>query len=214
MDEFYDARNRMVDEQLMKRGIKNLQVLETMRKLQRHLFVDKKYLKDAYNDSPVSIDCSQTISQPYIVALMTELIEPNKNKKILEIGTGSGYQTAILAETCKKIYSLERHGLLAKKAEAIIKNLGYKNVTIKVADGTLGWHEKSPFDAIIVTAAAPEVPDALVQQLKDRGNLVIPIGSHYQQNLKLISKRGDSYISKIICGCVFVPLIGREGWKE
>ncbi len=214
MDEYYEARNRMVEEQLLNRGIKNLQVLEAMRKVERHLFVDKKYVQEAYNDSPVSIDCSQTISQPYIVALMTELLSPNKDKKVLEIGTGSGYQTAILAELCKKVYSVERHTLLAKKADDLIKSLGYKNVTIKVTDGTLGWQEKSPFDAIIVTASAPDIPEALIQQLKNRGNMVIPIGSHYQQSLKLISKRGDSYISKTICSCVFVPLIGREGWKE
>ncbi len=214
MDEFFDARKKMVEEQLITRGINNQQVLKIMQKVQRHLFVDKDSLKAAYKDSPLSIDCSQTISQPYIVALMTEQIEPSKNKKILEIGTGSGYQTAILAELFKFIYSVERHKPLADKAEERLKHLGYKNIRIKTADGTVGWNEKAPFDAIIVTAAAPEVPDELVKQLKDRGKMVIPIGPHFQQNLEVISKRGDSYINKTICGCVFVPLIGKGGWKE
>lgn len=214
MAEFFADRKKMVEEQLVKRGIKNQQVLNTMEKVQRHLFVDKNTLKEAYKDSPLSIDCSQTISQPYIVALMTEQIEPSKNKKILEIGTGSGYQTAILAELFRFIYSVERHKPLADKAEERLKHLGYKNIRIKTADGTVGWNEKAPFDAIIVTAAAPEVPDELVKQLKDRGKMVIPIGPHFQQNLEVISKRGDSYINKTICGCVFVPLIGKGGWKE
>lgn len=214
MDEFYDARKKMVEEQLIKRGIKNQQVLDTMLKVQRHLFVDSKNLKEAYCDSPLPINCSQTISQPYIVALMTELIEPGKNKKVLEIGTGSGYQTAILAELCKKIFSIERHKILAEKAQKKLESLGYKNIQIKTEDGTIGWKDKSPYDAIIVTAAAPEVPDALVKQLKDRGKMVIPVGPHFQQNLELISKRGDSYISKTICGCVFVPLIGKNGWSK
>ncbi len=214
MDEFYDARKKMVEEQLVKRGIKNQQVLDAMLKVQRHLFVDSKNLKEAYSDSPLPINCSQTISQPYIVSLMTELIEPGKNKKVLEIGTGSGYQTAILAELCRKIFSVERHKILADKAQKKLESLGYKNIQIKTEDGTIGWKDKSPYDAIIVTAAAPEVPDALVKQLKDRGKMVIPVGPHFQQNLELISKRGDSYISKTICGCVFVPLIGKGGWKK
>lgn len=214
MDEFYQVRKKMVEEQLIKRGIKNQRVLNTMQSVQRHLFLDKKNLREAYNDSPLAIDCSQTISQPYIVALMTELIEPDKNKNILEIGTGSGYQTAILAELCNRIYSIERHKPLALKADDRLKRLGYKNIHIKADDGTLGWQGKAPFDGIIITAAAPEVPETLINQLKDRGKMVIPVGPHFQQNLQLISKRGDSYINKVICGCVFVPLIGKAGWKE
>ena len=212
MDEYYDVRRKMVDEQLVKRGIKNQLVLDAMLKIQRHLFVTQKDQKDAYNDSPLAISCSQTISQPYIVALMTQLIEPDKNKTVLEIGTGSGYQTAILAELCNTIYSVERHEKLAENAERKLKRLGYNNVRIKTADGTIGWKDESPFDAIVVTAAAPKVPHLLVDQLKDRGKMVIPVGTHFQQNLELILKRGDSYIDKIICGCVFVPLIGKAGW--
>ncbi len=214
MDPYADARMKMVEDQLVKRGIANQKVLEAMRKIKRHLFVNEKEWDRAYDDTPLSIPCSQTISQPYMVALMTELIEPDENKTVLEIGTGSGYQTAILAETCKQIYSIERHQELAEQAINVIKKLGYLNVEIKTDDGTVGWKEKAPFDAIIVTAGAPGVPDILVEQLNERGKMVIPVGTHYRQNLELVQKRGDSYIKKTICGCIFVPLIGRGGWAE
>jgi protein-L-isoaspartate(D-aspartate) O-methyltransferase len=214
MDPYADARMKMVEDQLVKRGIANQKVLEAMRKIKRHLFVNEKEWDRAYDDTPLSIPCSQTISQPYMVALMTELIEPDENKTVLEIGTGSGYQTAILAETCKQIYSIERHQELAEQAKNVLKKLGYQNVEIKTDDGTVGWKEKAPFDAIIVTAGAPEVPDILVEQLTEWGKLVIPVGTHYRQNLELVQKRSDSYIKKTICGCIFVPLIGRGGWAE
>ena len=214
MDQYVDARMKMVEDQLVKRGIRNQAVLEAMRKIQRHLFVTEKERDRAYDDTPLSIRCSQTISQPYMVALMTELIEPDENKKVLEIGTGSGYQTAILAETCKQVYSIERHEELAEQSKSVLKKIGYQNVKIKTDDGTAGWKEKAPYDAIIVTAGAPEVPDIFVEQLIDRGIMVIPVGTHYRQNLELVQKRGDSYIKKTICGCIFVPLIGRGGWAE
>ena len=214
MDQYVDARMKMVEDQLVKRGIRNQAVLEAMRKIQRHLFVTEKEWDRAYDDTPLSIRCSQTISQPYMVALMTELIEPDENKKVLEIGTGSGYQTAILAETCKQVYSIERHEELAEQSKSVLKKIGYQNVKIKTDDGTAGWKEKAPYDAIIVTAGAPEVPDIFVEQLIDRGIMVIPVGTHYRQNLELVQKRGDSYIKKTICGCIFVPLIGRGGWAE
>ncbi len=214
MNQLYDARRRMVQDQLVRRGIRHPAVLKAMRKIQRHLFVDEKDRERAYDDTPLSIPCSQTISQPYMVALMTELIEPNKDKKVLEIGTGSGYQTAILAETCGQVYSIERHQELAERAQQLLQQLGYRNVEIRCGDGTLGWPEQAPFDAIIVTAGAPEVPESLVQQLVETGVMVIPIGSQYRQNLELIKRRGDSYTSKTVCGCIFVPLIGKEGWKE
>ncbi|UCE05507.1 MAG: protein-L-isoaspartate(D-aspartate) O-methyltransferase, partial [bacterium] len=183
MDQYFDARMNMVRDQLMRRGIENQKVLEAIRKVKRHLFVDEKEWDRAYDDTPLSIPCSQTISQPYMVALMTELIEPDEGKTVLEIGTGSGYQTAILAEICKQIYSIERHEELAEQAENLLKQLGYRNVEIKTGDGTAGWKEKAPFDAIIVTAGAPEVPDVLVEQLADRGNMVIPVGTQFRQNL-------------------------------
>lgn len=214
MDPYVDARVKMVEDQLVRRGIKNQKVLEAMRTVKRHLFVDKKYWDRAYDDTPISIPSSQTISQPYMVALMTELIEPDENKVVLEIGTGSGYQTAILAEICKKVYSIERHTELVDQAENLLTKLGYQNVEIKAGDGTSGWKEKAPFDAIIVTAGAPEVPDVLVKQLAPRGRMVIPVGTHYRQNLELVKKRGDSYIKETVCGCIFVPLIGKGGWAE
>ena len=214
MDQYFDARQRMVQEQLISRGIKDQTVLDAMRKIKRHLFVDKKYWDRAYDDTPLSIPCSQAISQPYMVGLMTELIQPDKNKNVLEIGTGSGYQTAILAETCKKVYSVERHDELAELSKKRLDELGYTNVALKIDDGTLGWEDKGPFDAIIVTAAAPEVPERLVKQLESHGKLVIPVGTQYRQNLELVLKRGDSYIEKIICGCIFVPLIGKGGWSD
>lgn len=212
MDQYFDARMKMVKDQLERRGIENQQVLEAMRKVKRHLFVDKKEWDRAYDDTPLSIPCSQTISQPYMVGLMTELIEPDETKMVLEIGTGSGYQTAILAEICKQVYSIERHHELAEQAKNLLKELGYHNVEIKTDDGTIGWQEKAPFDAIIVTAGAPDVPEVLVEQLIDHGSMVIPIGTQYRQNLELVQKRGDSYTKKTICGCIFVPLIGRGGW--
>ncbi len=214
MDQFFDARQRMVQDQLIGRGITDQKVLDAMRKIKRHLFVDKKYWDRAYDDTPLSIPCSQTISQPYMVGLMTELIQPDEGKKVLEIGTGSGYQTAILAETCHKVCSVERHAELAEQARQLLDDLDYKNIEIKIDDGTLGWEEKGLFDAIIVTAAAPEIPEQLVKQLMSHGKLVIPVGTQYRQNLELVLKRGDSYIEKIICGCIFVPLIGRGGWAE
>jgi len=214
MDQYVDARIKMVKDQLISRGIENQTVLEAMRKVKRHLFVAEKEWDRAYDDTPLSILCSQTISQPYMVALMTELIEPDENKTVLEIGTGSGYQTAILAETCKTVYSIERHHDLAEHAKNLLKELGYQNIEIKTGDGTAGWQEKAPFDAILVTAGAPEVPDVLVEQLVDRGNIVIPVGTQFRQNLELVQKRGDSYIKKTICGCIFVPLIGKGGWAE
>ena len=213
MDNFSDARKKMVQNQLIRRGIKDQRVLDSMLKVPRHLFIDEKHFDEAYKDSPLPIICSQTISQPYMVALMTELIEPNPEVVVLEIGTGSGYQTAILADICKKVYSIERHKKLTEKAKKVLKELGYTNIELKTDDGTIGWTEKAPFDAIIVTAAAPRVPEILVNQLNYRGRMVIPIGPQFQQTLELILKRGDSYISKSICGCVFVPLIGKEGWK-
>ena len=214
MNQLFDARNKMISQQLVKRGVKNQDVLKAMKKVERHLFVDKKYWGKAYDDMPLPIPCSQTISQPYMVALMTELINPDKSKRVLEIGTGSGYQTSILAELCQQVYTIERHQELADHAFRLLTKLGYRNIEIKISDGTIGWPSEALFDAIIVTAGAPEVPEHLVNQLKDDGKMVIPVGSSYQQDLLLVSKKSDSYISKTICGCIFVPLIGKKGWAE
>ncbi len=214
MDNFENSRKIMVKEQLKARGIHDERVLEAMGKVGRHLFVMANDKSKAYNDKPLNIDCSQTISQPYMVALMTQILELQGNERVLEIGTGSGYQTAILAELTAQVYSVERHASLAKNAKTLLHDLGYENVHIKTGNGTLGWPEAAPFDAIIVTASAPEPPEELVDQLHNYGRLVIPIGSRDQQELTLIQKRGDSYISKSICGCIFVPLIGKQGWEK
>jgi len=214
MNPLQDAREKMVAEQLANRGISDQNILNAMRTVERHLFVETKFWSKAYEDTPLPIPCSQTISQPYMVALMTELIEPNKTKRVLEIGTGSGYQTSILAEVCQHVYSIERHPELADGAFKLLSQLGYRNIEITTNDGTLGWPEEALFDAIIVTAGAPDVPELLVNQLKDGGRMAIPVGSAYQQDLLLVTKRSDSYITKTICGCIFVPLIGDKGWAE
>jgi len=214
MDEFALKREKMVKDQLIGRGIKDNKVINAMKKIQRHLFVAEKYKEKAYDDSPVLIECSQTISQPYMVALMTELLGLSGDEIVLEIGTGTGYQTAILAELSSYVYSLERHPLLAENARILLEELGYTNIEIELANGSLGLMDKAPFDAILVSAGAPTVPNELVTQLKDYGKMVIPVGDEHQQKLMLISKRGDSYIDKSICGCVFVPLIGKRGWSK
>jgi protein-L-isoaspartate(D-aspartate) O-methyltransferase len=214
MENYQNARMKMVEQQLINRGIKDERVLRAMQKVERHRFVDKKLWNKAYSDSPLLIACHQTISQPYMVALMTELLQLKAHHKVLEIGTGSGYQTAILAELSQSVYSIERHAQLAEQSRLLLDELGYNNIIIKEADGTLGWPGKRSFDAIIVSAGAPDVPEVLVNKLVNYGKMVIPVGTQYQQELMLVSKRGDSYISKIICNCIFVPLIGVDGWEE
>ncbi|MBC7331141.1 MAG: protein-L-isoaspartate(D-aspartate) O-methyltransferase [Synergistetes bacterium] len=206
-------REKMVREQIEARGIRDGRVLEAMRKVPRHLFVPESYISEAYDDHPVPIGEGQTISQPYIVALMTSLLDLKGDERVLEIGTGSGYQTAILAELAKEVYSVERIASLAEKAEKRLKELGYRNVKIKVGDGSLGWEEHAPYDAIIVTAAAPKVPKPLVKQLKVGGRLVIPIGDRFFQSLHRYIKRDEKTLDgRDFGGCVFVPLRGEEGW--
>jgi protein-L-isoaspartate(D-aspartate) O-methyltransferase len=185
-----------------------------MGKVPRHLFVEEALVGRAYGDYPLPIGEKQTISQPYMVALMTEALNPGPKDRILEIGTGSGYQTTILAELCSKVYSIERIKVLAERAEKILKNLGYTNFLIKVADGTNGWKEEAPFDGILVTAGAPSVPQVLMEQLADGGRLIIPIGDEFSQSLTRVIREGDSYHHSSLTGCVFVKLIGDHGWKS
>jgi len=205
----------MVNAQIRARGINDQRVLRAMEKVPRHLFVDEGLIDQAYNDNPLPIDRQQTISQPYIVALMTEAMELTGKEKVLEIGTGSGYQTALLAELAERVYSIERIAMLAAGARRILDALNHYNVAIRVGDGTYGWREESPFDAILVTAGAPQVPKTLIDQLNVGGRLVIPVGSrHSQALLKVIrlSKDPEDLEQRDLGGCRFVDLIGEYGW--
>jgi len=208
------ARERMVTEQLMARGIKDPRVLAAMRKVPRHLFVEEALAARAYGDYPLPIGEKQTISQPYMVALMTEALALQPKDRVLEIGTGSGYQTAILAELCSKVFSIERIKILAERAERILSELGYSNYLIRVGDGSNGWKEEAPFEGIMVTAGAPRVPKALLDQLSEGGRLVIPIGDEFSQSLTKIVREGGEYRYSNLTGCIFVKLIGDQGWKD
>jgi len=210
----YEAlRKRMVEEQLISRGIKNERVLNVFRKVERHKFIPEDLRPSAYSDFPVPIGEGQTISQPYIVALMTELLDLSGKEKVLEVGTGSGYQTAILAELAKEVLSIERFENLAKRTQDTLNGLGYSNIKIKVGDGSLGWPEETPFDRIIITAASPRVPLPLSDQLKENGKLILPLGESFSQVLTLFEKKKDKLESTEICGCVFVPLVGKYAFK-
>ncbi|CAD7775438.1 MAG: Protein-L-isoaspartate O-methyltransferase [Candidatus Methanoperedenaceae archaeon GB37] len=214
-DPFSLAREWMVRDQIEARGIKDKRLLNIMRKIPRHLFVDEALRDQAYNDYPLPIGEGQTISQPYIVALMTEALELKGQEKVLEIGTGSGYQTAILAELAQSVFTIERVPTLMQRAKAILDSLGYFNVAYKTGNGTLGWPEVAPFQGIIVTAAAPEIPQPYVEQLDIGGKLVIPLGDKFSQVLYKIIKLPDGRIKKqYLCGCRFVPLVGIYGWSE
>ncbi len=204
-----EARERMISEDLRKRDIIDEQVLEVMGKVQRHKFVAKSLWNQAYADHPLPIGEGQTISQPYIVALMTQSLQLRGDEKVLEIGTGSGYQAAVLAEIVDEVYTVEIIEPLAKKAEKAIGSLHYTNIKVKNADGYFGWEEYAPFDAVIVTCAANHIPPLLIDQLKDGGRLIIPLGStrHYQ-TLTLVKKKGESLETNYVTGVVFVPMTG------
>jgi protein-L-isoaspartate(D-aspartate) O-methyltransferase len=217
MDRFKKPRMRMVETQIRARGIRDERVLKAMETIPRHLFVDEGLIEQAYSDSPLPIGEHQTISQPYIVALMTEALELKGGEKVLEIGTGSGYQTAILADLADRVFSIERVASLAARARKILDKLNFYNVAIRVGDGSYGWREESPFDGIIVTAAAPDVPRHLLDQLAVGGRMVIPIGGREVQTLyQLIRSRENpqEIIKEDLGGCRFVSLIGESGWKR
>jgi len=211
---FEKERGRMVEEQIVGRGVKDTRVLAAMRKIPRHEFLPEAIRGVAYADQALPIGEGQTMSQPYMVALMTELLELKGPERVLEIGTGSGYQAAVLAELCEKVYTVERVKMLAAQARVVLDRLGYKNVAIKVYDGTYGWKETAPFDAIVVTAGSPDVPSALVDQLKDGGRLVIPVGERHSQQLVRMIKTSRGIVTEKSVPCIFVPLIGAHGWKE
>jgi protein-L-isoaspartate(D-aspartate) O-methyltransferase len=205
-DEFRYKRERMVRHQIEGRGISDESTLKAMKNVQRHLFVPEELKQNAYDDRPLPIGYGQTISQPYIVAYMTEIILPRKGQKVLEIGTGSGYQAAVLAEIVDTVYTIEIITELSNSAEQRLKKLNYKNVYVKNADGYYGWKEAAPFDAIVVTAAAEFVPPPLVEQLKDGGKMIIPVGSPFlNQNLVLIEKKKNKVTSKNLIPVRFVP---------
>lgn len=211
-DHFAERRLRMVEEQLRDRGIRDERVLAAMGKVPRHDFVADPYRSQAYDDNPLPIGNGQTISQPYIVALMLELLALNPGDRVLEIGTGSGYQTALLAELAAHVDSIERQPALAAFAEAVLHHLGYTNIDVHVGDGSLGLPERAPFDAIIVSAAAPDFPAALFTQLQEDGLLVVPVGPAESQRLLLVKKeQGTALISESV-PCRFVPLIGEQGY--
>jgi len=215
LNEYASKRQQMVDSQIIPRGIKNGAIINAMRKIPRHLFLDEALRSQAYEDCPSPIGEKQTISQPYIVALMTELLQLKGEEKILEIGTGSGYQAAVLAEVVDQVYSVERIPALAKRARKLLDELKYTNILITIDDGSLGWREYSPYDGIIVTAASPCVPKALLDQLNTGSRLVIPVGEEHSQDLIVYTKEGkDNYNKESYGGCRFVKLIGNQGWKS
>jgi protein-L-isoaspartate(D-aspartate) O-methyltransferase len=210
--DFKAMREKMVETQIKARGVKDPRVLSALTKVERHRFVPEEYLNSAYSDQPLPIGEGQTISQPYIVALMTELLELKGNEKVLEIGTGSGYQAAVLAELAREVYSIEIIESLASIAKRRLSELGYQNIHVKAGDGYLGWPEAAPFDAIIVTAAPDHIPKPLIEQLKEGGRMVLPVGT-YTQELKKIVKRSGKIETTNIIPVVFVPMTG-EGVRQ
>ena len=204
----------MVSTQIESRGVKDKHVLKAMKKVPRHIFVEEALWERAYDDHPLPIGQGQTISQPYMVGSMTEALELKGKGKVLEIGTGSGYQTAILAEIAEQVFTIERIEELLKKARRTLDRLGYANVVFRVGDGTIGWQDQAPFDAILVTAGAPDVPKYLFEQLAEGGRMAVPIGDVHGQTLVVIKKKDGKPVKTTHFGCVFVPLIGKNGWPE
>ena len=212
--DYTKLRELMVKTQLIPRGIKDKRVLDAMERVPRHLFVDSATADNAYSDMALPISEGQTISQPYMVAVMTELLELKGTEKVLEIGTGSGYQAAVLAELSHEVFTIERISVLAEKAKKKFHDLSYFNIHIRAGDGTLGWPEDAPFDRIIITAGSPEIPTPLIEQLSEQGIIVIPVGSLYSQQLLKYRKSGKNPVIEYHTPCVFVPLIGQYGWKQ
>ena len=214
MKDYFAERQQMVQRQLLGRGIKDPRVLAAMEEVPRHLFVDEALRHEAYDDNPLPIGDGQTISQPYMVAVMTELLETTGTERVLEIGTGSGYQAAVLSRLCQWVFTVERIRRLADRAQEIVRACGYENISFRVSDGTQGWPSQAPFDGIIVTAGAPRIPDILVDQLSDGGRLLIPVGDRFSQVLKRVTKTGTKRRIEDYTGCRFVDLVGKFGWSE
>lgn len=214
MEDYAPARKKMVDKQLASRGIGDLRVLSAMEMVPRHVFVPESLRYEAYDDNPLPIGHGQTISQPYMVALMTELLDLRGHERVLEVGTGCGYQAAVLSRLCDWVYTVELIKALSDVARGILAQCGYDNISFKVGDGTLGWPEEAPFDGIIVTAGAPDIPHTLVDQLAMGGRLVIPVGDRFAQTLKLGIKAKTGLQIENHSGCRFVDLVGKYGWSK
>ncbi|KIH77402.1 protein-L-isoaspartate(D-aspartate) O-methyltransferase [Geoalkalibacter ferrihydriticus] len=213
--DFAISRRRMVEQHIKSRGVKDPLVLDAMLQVPRHLFVEQALADQAYGDYPLPIGQRQTISQPYMVAVMTEALQLKGGEKILEVGTGSGYQAAVLARIAGRVYSVERIPELARRARRILDQIGCTNVNVKVTDGTFGWEEQQPFDGIIVTAGAPSIPRSYLDQLGPGGRLVIPVGSLGSQVLMRVTKSGEGrFEEERLLDCRFVPLIGGNGWQN
>jgi protein-L-isoaspartate(D-aspartate) O-methyltransferase len=212
--DYVQARERMVQEQLVSRGINDPQVLRAMAKIPRHLFLEKELWDCAYEDHPLPIEADQTISQPYIVALMVEALELRGGERVLEVGTGSGYVAAVLGEVCAEVFSVEVVEGLALKARILLSSLGYRNVSVLVGDGTLGCEEHAPYDAVVISAAAPCIPRPLIEQLKIPGYLVFPMGEKELQTLVRIRKDSAGIREEYLGDCHFVKLRGRYGWED
>ncbi len=202
----------MVKRQLQTRGIRSSRVLEAMGEIPRHAFVEEALQAEAYHDCPLPIGGGQTISQPYMVALMTELLDVQPEHAVLEIGTGSGYQTAVLSALSRQVYTVERLDALSQQAAGVLQEIDCRNIVYHVGDGTLGWAEYAPYDRIIVTAGAPATPAALLEQLTEDGKLVIPVGDRFSQVLQVLHKHQQRVETTTSCRCVFVKLIGKDGW--
>lgn len=213
-DDWAARRRAMVEEQIRKRGVKSGVLLEAMTRVPRHLFVPEELASRAYEDRALGIGEQQTISQPYMVASMTEYLELRGDEGVLEVGTGSGYQAAILAELAREVITVEQNVALAESARARLDSLGYRNVRVEIGDGTFGWPEAAPFDGILVAAAAPAIPQPLVTQLADGGRLIIPVGASDKQMLMRVRKHGGEITQEKLFPCQFVPLLGRYGWAD
>lgn len=212
-DRFATIRDRMVQEQLLPRGIADSSVIEAMREVPRHCFVDDALQSRSYGDFPLPIAAGQTISQPYIVALMTQALRLTGIERVLEIGTGSGYQAAVLSRLCSQVYTVERINVLLAGARRVFDKLRYFNIVAKLDDGTLGWPEHGPYDAIMVTAGGPEIPQPLLDQLADNGRLVIPVGDQRLQELRVVERLGDEITVQDLEKVRFVDLVGEHGWR-
>lgn len=213
-DIYERTRQKMVEEQLISRGIKDRSVLDAMLTVPRHIFVEEAFLSQAYSDYPLPIGEKQTISQPYIVALMSEALGLTGSERVLEIGSGSGYFSAVLSMLAYKVYSVERLTTLTARARSTLDTLHCSNVIVKLGDGTLGWPDEAPFDAIVAAASSPQVPQALVEQLAPGGRLIIPVGTVESQKLLRITKKAGGIATEVLGGCRFVRLIGKDGWQD